>query len=151
MILTFIFFVLELVYKMNMVNAKKYKICVELTKSSVVKHQSLAHDAIRRTASNKRAIELEEAVTYCRTNGCRGQKALASGLFPTIGCPKTINRRLDGKVTTGEEKRYCSILTKEEEESLVRYLANRSRCLDGMNDTQVEEVVLQILETRGGQ
>ena len=30
----------------------------------------------------------------------------------------------------------------------MRYLANRSRCLDGMNDTQVEEVVLRILETR---
>ena len=104
MILTFILFVLELVYKMNMVNAKKYKVRVELTKSSVVKHQSLAHDAIRRTASNKRAIELEEAVTYCRTNGCRGQKALASGLFPTIGCPKTINRRFDGKVTTERRK-----------------------------------------------
>ena len=53
---------------------------------------------------------MEEAVAWCKENGCRGQAALSSGLFPTIGCPKTINRRLDGEVMTGQEKQYCSFM-----------------------------------------
>ena len=73
---------------------------------------------------------------------------MSTGLFPSIGCPKTINRRLDGQVITNEEKRYCSLLTKEEEESLVWYMKNRSRCLQGMNQKAVEDVVLKILRTR---
>ena len=69
-------------------------------------------------------------------------------MFPSIKCPKSINRRLDGIVVAGEEKRYCSILTSDEEESLVRYIKNRSQCLQGMNATKVEDVVLNILKTR---
>ena len=121
---------------------------IQLEKQVMVKHQSLSHDAIRQKVTSRRAIDVEEAVAWCKENGCRGQKALASGLFPTISCPKTINRRLDGKVVTGEEKRYCSLLTSEEENSLVRYIKNRTRCLQGMNGKQVEEVVLRILRTR---
>ena len=73
---------------------------------------------------------------------------MATGLFPNIKCPKTINRRLDGQVSHGEEKSYCSLLTAEEETSLVRYIKNRARCLQSMSQTQVEEVVLRVLRTR---
>ena len=138
----------HLTFTLTFVLLEVMELRIQLTKPSVVKHQSLAHDAILLTATNQRATELEEAVDYCKTHGCRGQKAISSGLFPTIGCPKTINRRLDGDVKTGEEKRYCSLLTAQEEASLVRYIKNRSRCLQGMNDRQVEEVVLRILSTR---
>ena len=100
--------------------ATEMSIRIQLDKQLVVKHQSLAHDAIRQKSTSKRAIEMEEAVAWCKENECRGQKALASGLFPTIGCPKTINRRLDGKVVTGEEKRYCSMLTLEEEKGILQ-------------------------------
>ena len=40
------------------------------------------------------------------------------------------------------------MLTTAEEESLVRHVKNRSRCLQGMSQKQVEDVVLSILRTR---
>ena len=59
-----------------------------------------------------------------------------------------INRRLDGVLDAGEEKRYCSMLTAEEEVSLVLYIKNRSRCLQWLNQKQVEAVMLTILKSR---
>ena len=88
------------------------KVRIELTsKPLVVKHQSISHDAIRQgaTTNTKRMSQIDEAVAYCKENSCRGKKALNSGLFPSIGCHKTINRRLDGEITTGREKQHCSL------------------------------------------
>ena len=124
------------------------KVRIQLNKPLVTKHQSLAHDAIRRRSTSRKSYEMQEAVEWYQNNGCRGWATLKSGLFPSIKCPKSINRCLDGIVVAGEEKRYCSILTSDEEESLVRYIKNRSLCLQGMNATQVEDVILNILKTR---
>ena len=123
------------------------KVKIQLDKPVVVKHQSLAHDAIRRGIASRKSIVMVEAVAWCKENGCQGQKALSSGLFPSIKCPKSIKQRLDGLVVTGEEKRYCALLITDEENSLVRYIKNVC-CLQGMSATQVEDVVLHILRTR---
>ena len=41
-------------------------------KSLLVKHQSLAHDNLRRKASQMKAKEIEEAVQWCKDNNKRG-------------------------------------------------------------------------------
>ena len=84
------------------------KVKIQLDKPAVVKHQSLAHDAIRRRIASRKSIAMEEAVAWCKENECRGQKALSSGLFPSIKCPKSTNWRLDGLIVTGEEKRFAN-------------------------------------------
>ena len=121
---------------------------IQLGKPLVTKHQSLAHDSIRRNASKRKAMEMDEAVDWCRENGKRGWSAVQSGLFPSIKAHRTINKRLDGVMKEGEQKRYCSLLTSPEETSLIRYIKNRSRCLQGMSTKEVEVVVLNILKTR---
>ena len=51
----------------------------------------------------------------------RGYKALQSGNFPLIKHRKTIDDRLDGKIVTGEEKSYCSILLPDEERAIIKF------------------------------
>ena len=58
-------------------------------------------------------------------------------MFPLIKSRSTIDSRLDGKVVTGSEKQYCSILTDEEEESVVRFVRNKNRCLQGINKREL--------------
>ena len=43
---------------------------------------------------------------------------------------------------------YCSLLTREEELSLVRFLKNRSRCMQGISETEASDLVVKILKTR---
>ena len=71
--------------------------------------------------------QLEEAVEWCRINNKRGWAAINSGRFPLIKDLRTINKRIDCVVVTGNEKEYCSIFTKDEEESLVCYIRNKNR------------------------
>ena len=42
-----------------------------------------------------------------------------SGLFPSIKDYRTINKQIDGIITTGNKKEYCSVFTAEEEETIV--------------------------------
>ena len=77
-----------------------------------------------------------------------GWSAVQSGLFPSIKAHRTINKCLDGVMQEGEQKRYCSLLTSPEETSLIRYIKNRSRCLQGMSTKEVKVVGLNILKTR---
>ena len=65
--------------------------------------------------------------------------------------PRTVNKRIvdsSDKVITGEEKQYCKLMTKKEEQSLVRYLLNRNRCRQGVSEKEAEGIVLNILCTR---
>ena len=117
-------------------------------KSLIVKHQSRTHDSLRHKAAQRKAQDIEEAVQWCRDNNKRGWSAIKSGLFPLVKKYTTIDNRLDGKVTHGAEREYCSILTSKEEESLVRYLKNKSRCLQGLNQKETSVLVLNILKTR---
>ena len=101
----------------------------------------------------KKQAQLEEAVLYCTENNCKGYAALSTGRFPLIKDPRTINRRIEDKenqrkIKTGDEKAYCRLLTKKEEESLVKYLINKNRCRQGVTHKDAEGVVLNILRTR---
>ena len=95
-----------------------------------------------------REIAIEEAVEWCRDNGRRGWSAIKSGLFAGIKDPRTINKRLDSVIKTGEEKQYCKILTASEETVLVRHIKNKQRCLQSMKRSEVEQAVLRLLSAR---
>ena len=49
-------------------------------------------------------LEIESAVKYCRENNCKGYRAIADLNLQYVKDPQTINSRLSGKVTTGDEK-----------------------------------------------
>jgi hypothetical protein len=77
-------------------------------------------------ASYRDKIELNEntlanAVEYCKKNNCRGYKSVKQGGYNVD--PRTINRILDG-AEIGENKSHLSILTKDEENSIVLYAKN---------------------------
>lgn len=46
---------------------------------------------------------------------------------------RTIDKRLDGKILTGKEKNYCSIVLPSEEEMLVEYVKDRNMAYQGVN------------------
>ena len=96
----------------------------------------------------KREDELRNAVVWCRENNARGWSAVKSGLFPLIKDCRTINKRLDGEIRTGHEREYCSILTNDEEISIVRFLKNKNRCFQGLNKKKTEEIILNVLRLR---
>ena len=94
------------------------------------RHLSACHDRIQFKAAKQVAEQLEMAVQYCKQHSCKGYAALATGNYPLIKDPRTINRRLEDskdQITTGEEKDYCRVLTKEEESTFVAYLLNKNR------------------------
>ena len=55
---------------------------------------------------------------------------------------------MDGKVKTGAEKEYCSILTSEEEGDIVRHIMNNNHCLQGLNRKQISELIIKTLTVR---
>lgn len=61
---------------------------------------------------------------------------------------RTIDKRLDGKILTGEEKNYWSILLPSEEEMLVEYVKNRKRAYQGVNRTSLTELIIKVLKIR---
>ena len=76
---------------------------------------------------------------------------MKSGLFPGAKNERTINKRLDNVIKTGEEKAYCSILTSVEEKAIVCNIKNRQRCLQSMKQSDVEKAVLAVLKLRVAQ
>ena len=60
-------------------------------------HVSQWHEREKVKERKKREEQLVEATEYCIRNGCKGYTALASGLFPLIKDPRTINRRIEDK------------------------------------------------------
>ena len=103
---------------------------------------------VTRKEINERNKQLEAAVSWCRERGVRGHTAIKSGQFPMIKHRETINRRLDRKIVTGQEKQYCSILTVEEENSLVSYIKNKNRALQGINRSDVTKLIMNVLKIR---
>ena len=100
----------------------------------------------RSMAMKERQLQL--AVSYCKENNCRGVAAISAGICPDIKDQRTINRRLDGKVTTGKEKQYCRILTDEEEDILVKFIKNKNRFLQSVNRKELNKVIIQMLKLR---
>ena len=101
----------------------------------------------RKKISNKE-IQLNEAVIWCKQNKVRAYSAIKSGLFPLIKNRRTIYKRLGGKVITGQEKNYCSILLPDEEATLVQYVINKNRCYQGINRADLNELIIKILTAR---
>ena len=109
---------------------------------------TIAGAKIARRRTNAKNKQLEEAVKFCQENGCRGQAALRTGRFPLIKDRETINRRLDWKVKNGRERDYCAILSETEERSIVSFIKNKNRCMQGMNKKEVEKLILDVLRIR---
>ena len=95
----------------------------------------------------EREQQLKAAVQYCLNNNCKGYTAVKSGKFPLIKDHRTINKRLNGG-NIGLEKEYCSILTKKEEESLVRFCKNKSRSLQPVSRKELTIQILNALAVR---
>ena len=114
-------------------------------------HNSASSDRILHDSKVKKQNQLSKAVKYCLENNCKGYKAIESGLFPLIKDPRTINRRLPIEMQSkkakpaieeGEEKSYCTILTKDEETTLVAYFKNRNRFVWATDDEICSEQYL---------
>ena len=89
-----------------------------------------------------------DAVQWCEENGKSGYSAWKTGLFPLVKSYKTIDKRLNGTVKTGEEKAYCSILIQEEENCLVNYVKNKNRAYQGINKASLTKIILDVLKIR---
>ena len=107
-----------------------------------------AEAIVARSNTKKKEAQLNAAVKWCKENNARGHAALKTVLFNLIGSRSTIENRLDGKIITGCEKQYCSILTNEEEESVVRLVKNKNRCLQGINKKELTNLILDIVKIR---
>lgn len=92
-----------------------------------------AEAQVARKRMRNREEQLRDAVEWCREHNCRGYSGIKSKLFPLIKDRRTIDKRLDGKIVTGQEKNYCSILMPAEEEMLVEYIKNKNRAYQGVN------------------
>ena len=96
-------------------------------KSFRVKPTNKSRCNVLRDVIEMKSKHLEEAVEWCQINYKRGWAAINSGKFPQVKDLRTINKRIGGVIVTGNEQEYCSIFTKDEEESLVCYLRNKNR------------------------
>ena len=105
-----------------------------------------AEAKVARKRINTKAEQLKDAVEWCKQHNCRGYSA--GKLFPLIKDRRTIDKRLDGKIVTGEEKSYCSVLTLAEEEILVEYIKNKNRAYQGINKATLTEIIIKILKIR---
>ena len=89
--------------------------------------------------------EIEEAVAYCRENNCKGYKVISDLNLQHCKDPRTINAHLENDFQAGKNR---MILTDQEERSLVRYLVNKNRACQGLNENQVSGIVLNILRVQ---
>ncbi|XP_065640013.1 uncharacterized protein LOC136072675 [Hydra vulgaris] len=103
---------------------------------------------VARKHTNDKNKQLEAAINWCKKFNGRGQAALKTGLFPLIKDRETINRRLDGKVIKGKERDYCTILTDDEEASIVRFIKNKNRCLQAINKQDITKLIINVLRVR---
>lgn len=107
-----------------------------------------ADAVVARKRTNEKSQQLKAAVAWCLENNVRGYAALQTGQFPLIKDRETINKRLDGKIITGEEKSYCTILTSDEERSIVQFVKNKNRCMQAVNKKELEKLILDVLRVR---
>ena len=107
-----------------------------------------AEAKVARKRTSEKEEQLISAVRWCHEHDVRGYSAIKSGLFPLVKNRRTIDKRLDGKVITGSEKVYCSILTPDKEESVVTYIKNKNRSYQGVNKADLTKVILNVLKVR---
>ena len=109
---------------------------------------SKAKAKISRIQYDEKMEQIAAAVRYCEANNCRGKKALSTGKFPLVKDHKTITRRLDGDVVSGQEKSHVSILLAEEEECLVSYAINKARAMQPIKRNAMTDLILNTLRIR---
>ena len=116
--------------------------------SVINKRKNNAHAKIARERICKKDLQMTEAVEWCNENNKRGWAALRTGKFPLVTDARAINRRLDGLVTTSSEYESRSILTNQEEQTLVTYLKNMNRCNQGVSRSKCEDMIIRMLAIR---
>lgn len=126
----------------------KFNVRLNASRNGIRVPNNKAEATVVRRHTVSKEIQLQEAVDWCRANNARGYKALQTGLFPLIKDRETINRRLDGTIVNGSEKQYCSILTVKEEESIVTFVKNKNRSLQGINKADVTQLIINVLKIR---
>lgn len=114
-------------------------------KKKYPRHLSLHHERELKKKRDTKKKEIEAAVAYCRANNCKGYKAIADLNLEHCKDARTINHHIEKEVVAGGKQK---ILTEHEEITLARYLINRNRACQGLNDLQVAGVVLNILRVR---
>ena len=117
-------------------------------RSIINKRKNNAHAKIAREVINEKDSKLEAAVEWCLSNNRRGWAALKTNDFPLLKDARAINRRLDGLVTNKAEYESRSILTNNEEQTLVGYMKNMNRCNQGVSRSDTTVVILKMLEIR---
>ena len=95
-----------------------------------------------------REKQLRAAVRYFRENNCKGSAAISAGICPDIKDPRTIKKYLNGELAIGNEKEYCSVLTNDEEDLLVKYIKDKSRALQPTKRKDLNKVIIQMLKLR---
>ena len=113
-----------------------------------VRHLSLFHEKEKQKKKDAKTREMQEIIKYCEENNCKGYTAVKKMNLVHWKDPRTINTHLEKKIVTGEEWAGQRILTKQEEKSLSKYLVNKNRCCQGLNESQAAGVVLNILRVR---
>ena len=112
------------------------------------KHNTLMHLGMYQERVTARREEIKAAVNWCKEQRCRGFKAISSGLFPLIKDPRTINKYIDGVLTLETVKQYCSILTDQEEQMLLKTIINKARSYQPMKRKDSRAFALQMLQVR---
>lgn len=111
------------------------------------KPNSKAEAIVQRKKINQKALQIEQAVAWCKEHNKRGHAALQTGMFSLIKDRGTIDRRLDGK-TVNTKKENLQILTPDEERSIVEFIKNKNRCHQGVSRKQVTDLIVDVLKIR---
>ena len=90
-------------------------------------HHSHVLDSLNRNQTVAKETVLIEAVEWCKLNGHIGWKAVNSGLFPGIKDPQTINKRWDGVIEIGTQKKGLLQDFDFDRRGVLRYIKNRNR------------------------
>ena len=117
-----------------------------LSKRSLSNPNNMAEARVARKKIQTKEEQLRQAVAWCKEHRVRGYSVIKSGLFPLVKNPKMIDSRLDGKIVTGEEKRYCSVLTAEEEIDIVENVKNNNRAYQGINRGDLTKIIIDTLK-----
>ena len=111
-------------------------------------HKNNAEAKVARKKITEKEQQLKEAVEWSNEHNVRGYSAIKSGLFPLVKNRRTIDKRLDGVIVTGNEKEYCSILTSEEEDYIVTFVKNKNRSYQGINKIDLTNEIINVLKVR---
>ena len=123
----------------------KFSMRIQNLRSPTTNPSTKADAVVDRKQTNAKSQQLKAAIVWCLENNVRGYAALQTGQFPLIKDRETIHKQLDGKIVTREERSYCTILTSDEERSIVQFVKNKNRCMQAVNKKELEKLILDVL------